>query len=156
MEAFDMEKKSAFVQQIHTECEIDAPACKVYAVISDFANYSRWTDEMIISGDTRPGGKMRVAVKTADDGSGWFNLSSKMEKSDGRIIAFDNVLYARFLFLGRHRFEIIPITETKTRFVNEETFSGLAVPFVREKNLLHDTRRFKERVNAVLKKAVEG
>jgi hypothetical protein len=151
-----MEKKSAFVQEIYTECEINAPACKVYSVISDFANYNMWTNEIRISGDTQPGGKMHVDVKTANNGNGWFKLSSKMEKNNERIIAFDNALSAPFFFLGKHRFEMIPLSEDKTKFINAEEFSGFAVPFVRKKNLLQNTRRFKENVNSALKKRVEA
>jgi hypothetical protein len=75
---------------------------------------------MIISGDTQLGGKMHVMVETANDGKGWFKHSSKMEKNSERIIAFDNVLYAPFIFLGKHRFEIIPLSEDKTEFINAE------------------------------------
>lgn len=46
-----MEKKSLFVQEIYTECEINAPAYKVYSVISDFTNYHLWTNEITISGN---------------------------------------------------------------------------------------------------------
>ena len=151
-----MEKKSAFVQEIYTECEINAPASTVYSMISDFPNYHEWTDEIIISGDTHPGGKMEVKVKTASNGEGWFSLSSKMGRNDEQMIAFNNVLCAPFVFLGKHRFEVIPLSEVKTRFINAEVFSGAVVPFVRKKNLLQTTRRFKENVNASLKKAAEA
>ncbi len=150
-----MEKKSVFVQEVYTECEINAPACKVYSVISDFANYNQWTKEMYVSGETHPGGKMHVNVKIANNGNGWYNLSSKMKENNERIIAFDNVLYAPFLFLGKQRFEIVPLSENKTKFINSEEFSGFAVPFVRKKSLLHITRRFKENVNLALKNRVE-
>jgi hypothetical protein len=155
-EVYEMEKRSIFVQEIYTECEINAPADQVYSVISDFANYSLWTNDITVSGDFRPGGKMRVNVKTADNGNGWFKLSSKMRKNNQHIIAFDNVLFSPLLFLGKHRFEIIPLSENKTQFINAEEFSGLAVPFVRNKNLLQNTRRFKENVNSALKKRVEA
>ena len=150
-----MEKKSAFVQEIYTECEINAPARDVYSVISDFTSYSTWTDEITISGETRPGGKMRVNVKTANNGKKWFKLSSTMEKNNGRMITFKNVMLAPFIFLGKHRFEIIPLSEDITRFINAEVFSGLAVPFVRKKSLLQNTRRFKESVNLAPKNRVE-
>ncbi len=151
-----MERKSAFMQEIYTECEINAPAHQVYSVISDFANYPLWTNEMTVSGDTQIGGKMQVNVKIADNGNGWFKLSSKMQKNTERIIAFDNVLYAPFLFLGKHRFVIIPLSNDKTKFINAEEFSGFAVPFVRKKDLLPNTRKFKENVNSALKKRVEA
>jgi len=151
-----MEKKSAFTQEIYTECEINAPAYKVYSVISDFANYHLWTNEITISGDTQPDGKMQVNVKIGNNGNGWYKLSSKMKENNDRIIAFDNVLCAPFLFVGKHRFEIIPLSEDKTKFINAEVFSGLTIPFVRKKNLLQNTRRFKENVNSALKKRVEA
>jgi hypothetical protein len=151
-----MEKKSVFVQEIYTECEINAPACEVYSVLSDFANYNMWTNEIIISGETQPGGKMQVKVKTADNGNGWYQLSSKMKQNNERIIAFNNVLYAPFLFMGKHRFEIIPLSNDRTKFINAEEFSGLLVPFVRKKNLLSTTRKFKENVNLALKRTAEA
>jgi len=150
-----MEKSSAFVQEIHTECKIDAPAEMVYSVLSDIAHYAAWTDEITISGDPKPGGKLRVKVKTANDGKGWYILSSKMRRNDLHMIAFDNVLGAPFLFLGRHRFELIPLPGNQTMFINTEVFSGLTVPFVR-KNLLDTTRRFKENMNLALKRAAEA
>ncbi|NLV49347.1 MAG: SRPBCC domain-containing protein [Clostridiales bacterium] len=148
--------KSVFIQEIYTECDIDAPARDVYAVISDFANYRIWTNEISISGDTQPGGKMDVHVKTADNGNGWYHLKSKMEQNNERVIAFSNVLYAPFLFLGKQRFEIIPISEKRTRFINAEVFSGFSIPFVREKILLITTRRFKENMNLALKRFIDA
>jgi hypothetical protein len=151
-----MEKKSAFIQEIYTECKIDAPADKIYLVLSDFDNYAAWTNEMAISGNTQLGGKMFIKVKTAKNGNGWFTLASKMRQNDKRIIAFDNVLSVPFFFLGRHRFEMIPLSNNQTMFINAEIFSGLAVPFVRKKNLMNTTRRFKENFNLALKKTVEA
>ena len=123
-------------------------------MLSDFAHYADWTDEITVSGDTKPGGKLCVKVKTADDGKGWYTLSSKMRHNDAHMIAFDNVMGAPFLFLGRQCFELIPISENQTMFINTEVFSGLTVPFVR-KDLLGNTRRFKENINHALKNKVE-
>lgn len=150
-----MEKSSAFVQEIHTECKINAPAEKVFAVLSDFAHYAAWTDEITVSGDPKPGGKLCVKVKTAKNGNGWYTLSSKMRRNDTHMIAFDNVLGAPFLFLGRHRFELISLSNNQTMLINAELFSGLMVPFAR-KDLLGTTRRFKENMNLALKHAVEA
>lgn len=151
-----MEIRTAFVQEIYTECEIDAPADKVYVVISDFSGYPAWTNDITVSGDTNPGGNMRVRVKTKNGGEGWYTLSSKMRRNDNRMIAFVNALVSPFLFLGRHRFEIVPISDGRTLFVNAEVFSGLMIHLVREKSLLRATRRFKENVNLALKNAVES
>lgn len=151
-----MEKRSAFVQEIYTECKINAPADKIFAVLSDFANYAAWTSELTISGDPKPGGKMRVKVKTADDGNGWYTLSSTMKRNDARMIAIDNVLYAPLLFLGKHRFEMVPLPDGQTLFINAEVFSGLSIPFVRKRSLLRTTRRFKENINLALKNMVEA
>ena len=63
-----MEIRTAFVQEIYTECEIDAPADKVYVVISNFSGYPAWTNDITVSGDTNPGGNMRVRVKTKNGG----------------------------------------------------------------------------------------
>jgi hypothetical protein len=150
-----MEKKSAFTQEIYTECVIHAPAARIYAILSDFANYGMWTNEMIISGDTQPGGVICVKVKTANDGNGWYQFRSMMKANNEHSIAMDNVLLAPFIFLGKNRFEIIPVSEDTARFVNAEEFSGFAVPFVRKKSLLQTTRRFKQNVNAALKLTAE-
>ncbi len=147
-----LEKRKAFVQEIYTECEINAPADKVYAVISDFHNYNQWTKNLVIEGDTSIGGKMTVMVN--DRGTGWVKLSSRMIKNGEGIVSFENSLYAPFLFKGLHRYEAIPCSENRAKFVNAEVFSGLSVPFVR-KRLLRDTRKFKENTNAALKKYVE-
>lgn len=96
-----------------------------------------------------------MKVKTANNGNGWYKLSSKMKENNERIIAFDNVLCVPFLFLGKHHFEILPLSKDKTKFINVEEFSGFTVPFIRKKSLLQNTRRFKENVNLALKKRVE-
>jgi hypothetical protein len=77
-----------------------------------------------------------------------------MEQNNEKIIVFNNVLYAPFLFLGKHRFEIIPVSNERSRFINAEVFSGLLVPFVRKENLLITTRRFKENLNFALKRFI--
>jgi hypothetical protein len=150
-----MEKRSVFVQEIYTEIKINAPADTVYTKISDFANYSTWTNEITVSGDTRPGGAMCVRVKTANDGKGWYTLSSKMHRNDIQIISFDNVLISPLLLLGEHRFEIERLSDNQTLFINAEVFHGLLIPFIRKKDLLDITRRFKNNFNLSLKKAVE-
>lgn len=148
-----MKKKSIFAGEVFTECEIDAPASRVYSVISDFANIKNWTKDLTISGDTKPGGKMCVMVNIPNQG--WQKLSSKMVRMEENIISFDNVVAAPFIFLGRHRYEIIPISENKTRFINAETFSGLALPFLQLKNFISNVRKYKNDTNLALKKAVE-
>jgi hypothetical protein len=99
---------------------------------------------------------MLVKVKTANNGNGWFTLTARMRQNDKRKVAFDNVLISSFFFLGRHRFEMIPLPDNKTLFINAEVFSGLAVPFIRKKNLLDTTRRFKEHLNLALKRKAEA
>lgn len=148
-----MKKKSMFKQEVFTECEIDAPAAKVYSVISDYANFKKWTEDLTIDGDTEPGGKMCVMVNLPN--TGWQKLSSKMVKMDQTIISFNNVVAAPFIFTGRHRYEIIPIDDNKTKFINAEVFSGLALPFLQFKNFTSNAHKFKENTNSALKKAVE-
>lgn len=148
-----MEKRCMFVQEVFTECEIDAPATMVYLVISDFANIKKWSDDFTISGDTQPGGKMHVMVNLPN--RGWQKLSSKMVRMEENMISFNNVVVAPFIFIGRHRYEIIPISENKTRFINAEIFSGLALPFLQFNNFIFNIRKFKDNTNLALKKAVE-
>jgi len=150
-----MDIKSLFVQEVFTKCTIDAPADIVYSIISDFANYATWENEMIITGKTQIGGKMVVKVKTANNGDGWVTLSAVMRQNDHRKIAFDNILLAPFLLRGRHRFEIVPTQNSQTMFINAEVFSGLVVPFIRKNTLLMTTRRFKEHINLALKRTAE-
>lgn len=149
-----MEKKSMFEREVFTECEIDASAKEVYSIISDFPNTKKWTDDLTISGDIQPGGKMIVKVNIPN--LGWQKLSTKMVRMEENIISFDNVVIAPFVFTGRHRYEIIPVTENKTRFINAEVFSGLALPFLQLKNFISNVRKFKEDTNLALKKAVEA
>jgi hypothetical protein len=148
-----MEKKSIFTREVFTECEIDAPASSIYSVISDFANIKNWTNDLTISGDTQPGGKMCVMVNIPNQG--WQKLSSKMVRMEEKIISFDNVIIAPFIFIGRHRYEIIPISENKTRFINAEIFSGLALPFLQLRNFAFNVHKYKDDTNLALKKAVE-
>lgn len=148
-----MEKRSTFVQEIITECVIHASAEKVYSVISNLEKFPEWTKDIAFSGDVRSGGKMRIIVN--DPESGPMRLKSEIEKMNERMILFRHTM-APIIFKCLHRYEIIPLTENKVRFINAEIFSGLAVPFVRKKKLLINARKFKDGFNASLKQTVEA
>lgn len=148
-----MEKSAAFIQEIITECEIDAPAEKVYSVVSNFKNFPEWTKDIAFTGDVKPGGKMKTIVNDPEGGP--MELKSEILKMDENMILFRHTM-APLIFTCLHRYEIIPLSENKVRFVNAEIFKGFAVPFVRKKKLLINARKFKDGFNQSLKKTVEA
>jgi hypothetical protein len=63
-------------------------------------------------------------------------------------------LLVRGLFDGEHSFTLVPLGETRVRFVQREVFRGLLVPLF-SGGLNRDTRRGFEEMNRALKERAE-
>ncbi len=59
------------------------------------------------------------------------------------------------LFDGEHIFELEPVGEDRTRFVQREVFRGLLVPFL-SRSLDRDTKRGFEEMNRALRSRAES
>ena len=142
--------------ELHTEIEIEAPAARVWQVLTEFGAYPSWNpflpriDGVAKAGEKievtfhPPGGKamtMKPTVLTADEGRrlSWLGRLGGVPK----------------LFDGEHAFEIVELGENRVRFVQSEKFGGVLVPFLR-KMLETKTRAGFEAMNRALKDRAES
>ena len=73
----------------------------------------------------------------------------------GRELRWLGRLFLPGIFGGEHSFEMSPLGEGRTRFVQREKFSGLLVPFLWN-GLATSTRRGFEAMNTALKERAEA
>lgn len=115
---------------IHTTIEIEAPAGRVWDVLTDFDAYGDWNPFVLsISGELRKGSKVKVALSA---GTRNRPFAAKIDArivqvEDGRVFAWKGHAPIRGLFAGRHAFEVEPDGDDRCRFVHYEDFEGLLV-----------------------------
>lgn len=113
------------MRELRTEVTIDAPAQRVWDVITDFGSFSDWNPFMQrASGEVAVGNKLTVYLKPP----GGMGMSIKpriIEVDPGREFRWLGHLLMPGIFDGEHVFEIVPIGDASCRFVQREEFSGI-------------------------------
>ena len=117
------------MKHLHTEIQIEADPAEVWAVLMDFDRYPDWNPFLVdVRGDAQPGERLRVTL--SPPGARRITMRPTVtELVPGRVFEWWGHLGVRGLFDGRHRFELSS-SGTGTRFVQQETFTGLLVPLL--------------------------
>jgi hypothetical protein len=109
--------------------EIEAPAERVWQVLTDFGRYPEWNPFMpSVAGEAARRAELEVLVKP--DGGRAMRLRP-------RIVTFRPPRELRWLaripgiFVGEQRFVVETLDPARSRLIHEKRFRGLAVPFVR-------------------------
>lgn len=109
--------------------EIDAPAERVWQVLTDFRRYPEWNPFMPrVTGE--PARRAELDVTIQPDGARALRLRP-------RIVTFRPPRELRWLarlpglFVGEQRFVVERLDAMRSRLIHEKRFRGLAVPFVR-------------------------
>ena len=140
--------------EIQTEIEMDAPADRVWSVLTDFAAYPSWNPFVTrIEGDLAKGARLLVHVQPPG-GSGMTFRPRLTDVQKGKSLAWLGRLGIRGLFDGAHRFEITSLGDGRCRFVHAEHFAGLLVPLLR-KSLDGPTRQGFIAMNEAMKARAE-
>ncbi len=143
------------MMELHTNIEIEAPAARVWQILTEFGAYPSWNpfvsriEGTAAAGEklevtlSPPGGKpmtMRPTVLTAEPGLklAWLGRLAGVPK----------------LFEGEHTFEIETLGPNRVRFLHYERFGGVLLPFLR-KMLDTKTRAGFEAMNRALKERAE-
>lgn len=112
--------------QIVTAIDIDAPIERVWSVLSDTDQWDTWNPLMKeVRGSLHEGGTIKLRFHV--DGRA-LPMSVKLEdvKPNERLAWVGPVLKpARFVFFGRHYFELKALEEGRTRLIHGEQFRGL-------------------------------
>jgi hypothetical protein len=142
------------MNQLHTEIEIDAPAERVWGVLTDFAAYPQWNPFIrTISG--KPSTDERLEVRLEPPESRGITLRPRVLSAEPHHqLRWLGHLLVPGLFDGEHSFIIQPLQENRVRFVQSEAFRGLLVPLF-ARSLDKNTRRGFEKMNRALKERAE-
>jgi hypothetical protein len=142
------------MKEISAEIEIEAPAERVWEVLTDFAKFPEWNPFIRqMSGEPRTGAKLEVHLEPP--GGRAMSFKPKMLNVEtNREMRWLGRLLIRGLFTGEHSFSIEALDEKGVRFVQHEKFTGLLVPFL-AKSLDKDTKSGFEAMNRALKERAE-
>jgi hypothetical protein len=142
------------MKEVFSEIEIQAPAGRVWQVLTDFASYPEWNPFIRrISGHPKEG--MRLKVYIEPPGAKGRTFRSKVIKAEPkRELRWLGRLLIPRLFDGDHIFTINYIGRERVRYVQREIFSGVLVS-----SLAHDMemkiRLGFEQMNQALKARAE-
>ena len=143
------------MKELRTEIEIQAPAERVWRLLTDFASFPQWNPFIRrATGEVKVGARLEVYLQPS--GARGMSFHPTVLKADpGRELRWLGRLLVRGLFDGEHIFTIEPFGENRVRFTQREIFTGLLVPlFARQ--LDTDTRRGFEEMNQAIKTRAEG
>jgi hypothetical protein len=143
------------VKELHTEIEIDAPAERVWELLTDFASYPQWNPFIrTISGQPITGQRLEVRIEPPG-GRGMTFKPMVLNAEDNRELRWLGHLLVAGLFDGEHSLAIQPLDENRVRFIQREVFRGLLVALFAS-SLDTNTQRGFEEMNRALKERAEA
>ena len=141
------------MRELRREIDIDAPAERVWAVVTAFAAYPEWNPFIRrISGELQVGAKLEVQIEPPGARATTFKPTVRAVEVD-RELRWLGRLLVPGVFDGEHSFRIEQRDGGGSHFVMSERFSGLLVGLFG--GLLAKTELGFEQMNAALKARVE-
>ena len=142
------------MKNIETDVIIDAPQGKVWEVLTHFENHPKWNPFIkSIEGEKEVGKRITVSLKPPDGNSMTFKpIILKFEP--GNEFRWKGSFGMKGIFDGEHYFVLHPISETQTKFIHGENFSGILVNMVGK--MLDKTKDGFKLMNEAIKKECEG
>ena len=121
----------AFTEDLRTEREMAATPERVWAVLADFDDFDAWNPFIVkIEGEPTVGSTLRVRLQPP--GGKGVTLRPVVTTSEPRrSLSWLGRLGMRGVFDGAHRFDLQPLANGGTRFVQSEHFTGVLVPLLR-------------------------
>jgi len=141
--------------ELRTEIEIDAPAERVWAVLTDFDRFPDWNPFIRrIHGNAQVGSRLDVFLGASGTRGMQFRPIVTMVVPNRELRWLGRLGLPR-LFDGEHIFQIEPLGSTRARFIQRERFRGLLVPLM-ARSLNRDARRGFEEMNQALRARVNA
>jgi hypothetical protein len=141
------------MRKISSSILIEATPEKVWDVLMAFERYPDWNPYILEAKGARVEGE-RLEVRMRPPGGKAVNFRPRVTSVVERMeFAWKGRLLLPKLFDGEHRFTLDDLGD-HLRFTQEESFSGLMVPFT--KKLLERTREGFRLMNIALKERAEG
>jgi hypothetical protein len=117
-------------KQIYSEISITAPVADVWRVLTQTANYGEWNPFITrIDGPLEVGARLEVVL--AMEAGKIMRFSPRLIRMlPGREIRWIGRLGLAGIFDGEHSLAVEPEDGGSTRFIHQETFSGVLAPFL--------------------------
>jgi hypothetical protein len=116
-----------FERRIETEIEINVPAARVWALLTDFDRIGSWNPFIkSISGTLAQGARLSVRIVPPGK-SGMRFKPTVLSVRPERELRWLGHLFVPGIFDGEHYFLLEPIGEQRTRLTQGEKFSGVLV-----------------------------
>jgi hypothetical protein len=139
------------MREIWTEIEIDAPPELVWEVLTDLDSYVEWNPHVTrATGDLREGGSIEITVNRVGEKQRTMTVRVSAVEAPRRL-KWTGTVGSRWLFEGRHTFELHSLEGDRTGLRNREEVSGILAPFA----LSEEPERDYKRMNQALKKRAE-
>jgi hypothetical protein len=118
------------MQTLDASTEIDAPAERVWQIVSDFAHYPEWNPFIVrAEGEQRPGARLEVTIVAPGVRAVTFK-PTVLDLRPGRLIRWKGRLLLPGLFDGRHALSVDPLDDERARFTTHEEVTGILLPFL--------------------------
>lgn len=118
------------MRSLHAVIEIDAPAERVWQVVSDFARYPEWNPFIVrAAGVPRVGQRLDVTIVAPGLKPASFR-PRVLDLEAGRLIRWKGEFKLPGLFDGRHALIVDPLDDGRSRFTTHEDVSGILLPFL--------------------------
>ncbi len=141
-------------KHLRAEIEIDAPAERVWEVLTDFPSFPSWNPFVRrISGKVETGARLTTYL-VPPGGRGMSFKPVVRAAEANRELRWLGRLLIPGLFDGEHAFLIEPLGPGRVRFIQQERFTGALVPLF-SRSLDRGTRQGFEEMNRALKARAE-
>ena len=142
------------MKELRSQIEIEAPAARVWQVLTDFAAYPEW-NPFIRRVNGRPEVDEQLVVRMRPSGTKGMTFRPTVLKAEpNRQLRWLGHLLMPGLFDGEHVFEIEELDQDRVLFTQREIFRGLLVPLL-ARSLDRDTQRGFEEMNRALRERAE-
>jgi hypothetical protein len=143
------------MQTLDASTEIDAPAERVWQIVSDFAHYPEWNPFIVrAKGEQRPGARLEVTIVAPGVRAVTFK-PTVLDLRPGRLIRWKGRLLLPGLFDGRHALSVDPLDDERARFTTHEEVTGILLPFL-GKVMRASQKGFEQMAAAVKARAEAG
>lgn len=118
------------MQKICTDIIINAPARKVWSILTDFENFSHWNPFMQVKrGKLEHGAQLEILFNPP--GVKPMTLKTTVTKVDHvREFRWHAKTWCKGIFDGEHAFRLEELDENRSRLIQCERFRGVLAPFI--------------------------
>ena len=117
------------MKSLHAAIEIDAPAERVWQVVSDFGKYADWNPFIVrAAGAVRVGERLDITISAPGMKPVTFR-PRVLDVEPGRLVRWKGKFKLPGLFDGRHALIVDALDGGRSRFTTHEDVTGLLLPF---------------------------